>query len=145
MMKISEYGVEFIKKHEGIRLLPYNDGGGYATIGYGHLIGEDEGELHQGISEAEADEMLKFDLHKAEAAVNNAVDVELDQMQFDALVSFAFNVGGDRFASSTLVKLLNKGMYEEVPKQLMRWTKSNGRELPGLVKRRRAEGAMFAS
>lgn len=72
------------------------------------------------------------------------MEVPLTQQQFDALVSFAFNVGNGAFCDSTLLKRLNAGQYDAVPAQLNRWVKAGGKTLEGLVTRRAAEGALFS-
>jgi lysozyme len=84
-------------------------------------------------------DLLSQDVKPAEQSVNNGVKVSLNQNQFDALVSFTFNVGGGAFSSSTLLKVLNQGQYDQVPDQLRRWTKSGGRTVQGLVNRRENE------
>jgi len=91
----------------------------------------------------EAEELLKQDVGWAETVVNEYIIIELNQNQFDALVSFVFNVGSGNFKSSTLLKKLNKGEYGEVSKELKRWDKANGVVLPGLTRRRKAEGDLF--
>jgi hypothetical protein len=87
--------------------------------------------------------ILASDLVKFEDGVDNLVKVPLKQNQFDALVSFAFNVGLGALGKSTLLKKLNAGQYDAVPAELMKWTKAGGKELPGLVRRRRAEAALW--
>ena len=83
------------------------------------------------------------DAGSAAGAIASGVKVKLTQTQAYALISFAFNVGNGAFNDSTLLQLLNKGDYRSVPAQLDRWTKASGRTLPGLVTRRKAEGALF--
>jgi lysozyme len=96
----------------------------------------------QPMTNEQARELLRQDLARFEAAVNNQVKVELNQHQFDALVSFAFNVGVGAFKSSTLLKVLNKGKYEQVPGEMKRWTKSDGKVNNVLVKRRAREAEL---
>ncbi|MBS0124994.1 glycoside hydrolase family protein [Thetidibacter halocola] len=160
--QISDRGVDFIKAHEGFRGELYNDPVGHCTVGYGHLLhrGNCDGRASEqpytdGISAAQATELLRSDLHQFERAVNEAVTVRLNQHQFDALVSFTFNVGigrstapgreGTGFLGSTLLRRLNAGEYDAVPSELARWNKASGRVLPGLTRRRAAEGRMFTS
>ncbi len=106
-------------------------------------------DYRQGLSEQAVLNLLAQDLERFEAAVNDAVQVSLDQNQFDALVSFAFNVGVQAFKSSTLLKKLNQGLYHEVPAQLRRWNKTrvDGKlqELPGLTNRREKEITLWQS
>lgn len=148
--KLSKSGVRLIAGFEGFRSDLYDDAAGHCTIGYGHLVhtgscnGSEAAELRHGITRERALELLAEDASAASAAVNDAVDVPLDQHQFDALTSFVFNVGSGAFRKSTLLSLLNEGKYADVPGQLDRWVKAGGRTLEGLVRRRKAEGELFA-
>ncbi|MGB2695190.1 MAG: lysozyme [Dehalococcoidia bacterium] len=148
--RISDSGLQLIAGFEGLSLLLYNDPVGHCTIGYGHLVhrgpinGSEPAEFRRGITEARALELLRADAASAESAVNGAVQVPLNQHQFDALVSFVYNVGAGALQTSTLLRLLNSGDYDAVPAQLARWTKASGVELPGLVRRRQAEGQLWS-
>ena len=139
----SDAGIDFITKFEGRSLKKYPDAAGF-SIGYGHFITpNDPPDVQTGpISDATAIKLLQGDLRRFENAVRNHVKVPLTQSQFDALISFSFNVGDGAFIKSTLLKELNNGNYSEVPNQLMRWVNSGGK--PILVHRRRAEGLMFS-
>ena len=117
-MKTSQKGIDLIKQFEGCRLSAYKCPAGVWTIGYGHTYGVKAG---QKISQKQAEEFLKDDLKSFEAAVNNYVKVPLTQNQFDALVSFSFNVGSEALRTSTLLRLLNQGKYEEAAEQFDRW------------------------
>lgn len=132
--------ISLIQEFEGLKLIAYKCPGGIWTIGYGHT-----GTAHPGmeITEEEAEALLRGDLLSAERAVSRLVKVRLTDGQFGVLVSFTFNVGIGNFQKSTLLKLLNRGWYEQVPAQLMRWNKSNGEVLGGLSRRRRAEGQLW--
>lgn len=141
-MTLSDKGIALLKEFEGLRLHEYIDAGGFLSIGYGHLLQNGE-RYEDGITKEKALDLLEQDVQDAEFVVDGMVTVPLNQNQFDALVSFAYNVGGDQFAKSTLVRLLNDGMYDEVPYQLTRWNKSNGKVLKALVRRRKAEGDLF--
>ena len=147
---LSEDGVRFIAGFEGFSPRLYNDPGGHCTIGYGHLVhhgrcnGNEPEDFKQGISQTRGLELLGRDAHVAERAVNQQVQVVLNQYQFDALVSFVFNVGAGAFGGSTLLRRLNQGEYKAVPAELMRWVNSGGSPLPGLVRRRKAEGVLFS-
>ena len=140
-MKIKN--LDIIKKSEGLRLEAYlptpND---IPTIGYGHTKGVRMG---QRISLAQAEQFLLEDVDWAEGAVNSLVKVRLSQNQFDALVSFVFNIGAGAFSKSTLLKYLNAGDYSSAANQLLRWNKQAGKELKGLTKRRQEERALFLS
>lgn len=146
-MRISETsndGVNFIKKHEGLRTKAYQDVVGKWTIGYGHLILPSEDYLiHNEISEALAENLLRADLRKAEQCVLKNVSVEIDQCQFDSLVSFVFNLGCGALERSTMLLLLNQGRHTTAAEQFPRWNKAGGKEIAGLTNRRNAEKKLF--
>lgn len=148
---LSWEGVAFIAGFEGFRAHLYHDAAGHATIGYGHLVhrgaidGKEPAEFKAGISRQRALQLLTQDAAAAAAEVNRSVTCRLNQHQFDALVSFVFNCGGGNFRTSTLRGKLNAGDLSAVPDELRRWTKAGGRELAGLIRRREAEGHLFAS
>jgi lysozyme len=110
------------------------------TIGYGHTKDVRPGDV---VTLTEAEKLLIEDLEWSESVVNNQVKVPLNQNQFDALVSFVFNVGSGNFGKSTLLKRLNAGRYDDVPHELKRWNKGGGEVLPGLTRRREAETKLF--
>lgn len=142
-MMISEDGLDKLKKREGLRLQAYQDDAGVWTIGYGHTPAH----YGQTITRDDAELLLEEDLHRFHDVINHHVRVHLSQRQFDALVSFAFNVGTWNFRMSTLLKLLNKGEYLHVPLQMMRWVHvtKDGKKVKnhGLVYRRVAECAQW--
>lgn len=143
-MRTSEDGLDLIREFEGLRLDAYPDpgtGGDPWTVGYGHT-GDD---VFQGmrITRAEADALLRNDVRSSEDAVHELVNVPLEQHQFDALVSFCFNCGRSAFAKSSLLRKLNAGQYEAVPGELAKWNKAGGRVMAGLVRRRKAEAALW--
>lgn len=140
--KTSERGLSLIKKYEGLRTNAYLCPANVWTIGYGHTKGVRQGMM---ISHKDADKLLEQDLRYFESAVTSAVTVEISQNQFDALVSFAFNVGAGAFKGSTLLSLLNRKHYISAAEQFLRWTRGGGKVLPGLVKRRREEYELFLS
>lgn len=144
-MNTSKAGLDLIKQFEGLRLKAYKCPADVWTIGYGHTSAAGQPAVKSGMSitEAQANKILASDLGQYEDAINNSVKVELTQNQFDALVSFVYNVGIGAFQKSTLLKKLNAGQYDAVPAELMKWTKGGGKELPGLVRRRRAEAALW--
>ena len=142
MRKISDIGIQMVKKHEGLRLDAYLCPANVWTIGYGHTGGVKQGDK---ITHEQAEEYLRKDLAKAEMIVNNETG-HLTQGQFDALVSFVFNVGGGNFKKSTLLRLLKEGQPKEVVgNQFHRWVYGGGRVLPGLVRRRQDEYILFVS
>ena len=142
-MQISTAGVDLIKKFEGLKLKAYlptpND---VPTIGYGHTK---TAKMGTKITKKEATALLVQDLAWCENAVGRAVKVPLTQSQYDALCSFTYNLGETNLRSSTLLKVLNKGDYEEAANQLLRWDKQGKKTLLGLTRRREAEKAMFLS
>lgn len=138
--QISQSGINKIKKHEALSLTPYKDSAGLWTIGYGHLL--KNGEWWDNITEAFAEELLKKDLAIAERAVNDYVLVPISQNQYDALVSFVYNVGAGAFKKSTLLKKLNNG-DGSVASEFLRWNKAGGRVVNGLIARREREQALF--
>lgn len=140
MMQISKAGLDLIKQFEGLYLKAYRCPAGVPTIGYGHTAGVAMG---QTITQQQADDYLRRDVRQFERAVERLVKVPLTQGQFDALVSFAFNLGEGALAQSTLLRLLNAGDYAGAAAQFDRWNKAGGRVLPGLVRRRAAERALF--
>ncbi|MFZ5616591.1 MAG: lysozyme, partial [Pseudomonadota bacterium] len=143
-MKISEAGIYLIKRFEGLELESYQDIAGVWTIGYGHT--ETAGP-NQKISEREAEELLRRDLGPRERAIEQLVGVALNQNEFDALVSFVFNVGANAFKNSTARKRLNRNDRVGAAEALTWWNKAtvNGvlREVLGLTRRRAAERALF--
>lgn len=139
-MNVSETGIELIKKFEGCALKSYKCPAGVWTIGYGHTSGVKEG---QTITKKQAEIFLKQDIRCFEITVNNLVNVSLNQGQFDALVSFCYNLGSNNLKNSTLLKLLNKKDYFAAAEQFDRWIYAGGKKLSGLVKRRAAEKKLF--
>jgi lysozyme len=139
-MNISTEGLALIKKFEGLELEAYKCAAGVWTIGYGHTKGVSEGDMW---TEAEADEALKHELKEFEGYINDLVTCPLSQNQFDALVSWVYNLGPANLKASTLLKRLNAGDYADVPNQLKRWNKAGGKVLEGLIRRREAEALLF--
>jgi lysozyme len=138
--RINAAGLSLVKGFESLRLTAYRDTGGVPTIGWGHTKGV---RLGQVITEAQASDFLMDDLEEAESAIIRFVSVPLNDNQFAALVSFAFNCGTDAFRKSTLCKKLNAGDYAAVPGQLALWVNDNGEKLNGLVRRRKAEADLW--
>ncbi len=151
---LSQQGVDLIKGFEGFRSKLYDDPAGHCTVGYGTLVHtgkcdgrESEVPYAKGVTEAQATQLLTQEAQGFEKTINDQVQVALNQNQFDALVSFVYNVGGGNFKQSTLLKVLNQGNYGLAPAEFKKWTKAhqNGKlvDLPGLVKRRQAEAELF--
>jgi len=137
-MRTSEKGLQLIQREEGFSAFPYQDIAGIWTIGFGHRMLPGESYPH-GITREEGVQILMRDLGIAEAGIERLVKVALTQSQFDALVDFTFNLGIERLAQSTLLKLLNAGDYAAVPGQLLEWCHSGGKVVPGLLARRQKE------
>lgn len=141
-MKISEKGIEFIIKEEGERLTAYKCPAGVLTIGVGHT-GKDVKEGMK-ITKEQSREFLKQDLKRFETCINANVSRKLKQQEFDALVSFAFNVGCEAFRLSTLRKKINSyAPATEIAAEFRKWRKGGGKVLPVLIARREREIKLF--
>jgi len=140
-MQISQAGIDSLKQFEGYSADKYQDVAGLWTIGYGHLI--KPGENFETINEATAEKLLRQDIGIAERAVNELVTVDLTQGQYDALVSFVYNVGAGAFKKSTLLRKLNIGDYVGALNELPRWNKAGGKIQQGLANRRVHEQQLF--
>jgi lysozyme len=117
---------------------------GYPTIGYGHVVRDDEKQrFAEGIDKDEGEELLRQDVRWAERGVLRFIDVPLTDGQFDALVSFTFNLGSGALQRSTLRRKVNREKHDEVPAQLKRWVWAGGRRLRGLELRRKAEAKVY--
>ena len=146
-MIVSKNGLDLIKRFEGLMLNPYLCSAGKPTIGWGSTYYPDGKKVtlqDKEITEEKACEILEFIANKDFGNnIKKVVKVPLNQNQFDALVSFAYNIGNGNFNSSTLLRWLNQGNYKEASMQLLRWDKSKGIVLNGLTKRRKSEKALF--
>lgn len=140
-MRISERGIDLITSFEGYRGLPYQDVAGVWTIGYGHTEGV--GPRSGALTLHGARHLLAKDLRIFERGVEEMVRVPLRQGQFDALVSFAYNVGLGALRSSTLLQRVNRRQWWRAWREFRRWDKAGGRTQPGLTRRRKAEARMF--
>lgn len=139
-MRTSEKGIELIKAHESLKLNAYQCPAGVWTIGYGHTRGVSKG---MSITRMDADRMLKEDLRDSEDIINRQ-NLDVNQNQFDALVSFVFNVGAGNFESSTLLSKAKINVKDRsIPEEFRRWVYAKGRILPGLVKRRTEESELW--
>jgi lysozyme len=145
-MKISQAGIKLIESFESLRLKAYPDPGSKDgkpwTVGFGST-GPDIGPGTVWTKE-QADARFAKDLARFEIGVSKSVSVDLKQHQFDALVSFAYNVGLGNFLSSTLLKMLNEGYTKNAALQFGRWNKNDGRVMAGLTRRREAERKLFS-
>lgn len=146
MRHITQEGLELIKRFEGFSPTIYICPAGYPTIGYGHVVREDERvRFEDGVDEQEAEDLLQRDVRWAERGVLRLINVPLTDGQFDALVSFTFNLGTGVLQRSTLRRKVNREEHAQVPREFMRWVWAGGRRLQGLIKRRTAEAANYSS
>jgi lysozyme len=144
-MSVSHAGIDLICGFEGKRLVAYDDGVGVWTIGFGTTIYPNGIRVKKGdtCTEAQAKAYMAHDLKKFEQAVNGAVTVALNQNQFNALVSLAYNIGVGAFKRSTLLKKLNVGDYLGAANQFDVWVNAGGKRMQGLINRRAKEKALF--
>ena len=146
-MQMSPPAIEYlVKQFEGLKLNSYRCPAGVCTIGYGHTSVAGAPEVHDGmkITQQQADDILHRDLVKYEVAVERLLHQPVTQHQFDALVDFAYNAGINNLEKSSLLKKVNAAQFNDVPAELMKWTKGGGKTLPGLVRRRQAEAAWWS-
>lgn len=146
-MQTSEKGIALIKQFEGCKLTAYQDSVGVWTIGYGWTQPVDGKPIRAGmtIKQETAERLLKTGLVSYESDVSRLVKVILNQGQFDALVSFTYNLGARSLSTSTLLRKLNAGDYAGAADEFLRWNKAGGKVLNGLTRRREAERALFLS
>lgn len=146
-MKISENGLNLIKQFEGFSSSPYLCPAGIPTIGYGNTFYEDGTKVKlkdKPITEERATQLLEFIANKTFSEnINKVVKVPLNQNQFDALVSFSYNIGNKNFNWSTLLKKLNLSDYIGASQEFGRWNQAGGKILNGLVSRRQKEKELF--
>lgn len=143
-MKLSAHGLAFLSAQEGLRLAPYNDSAGHATIGVGHLIHYGpvtaaDRSHYRGFDRAAALSLLKHDASSREAFVSKAVKVPLNQNEFDALVSLTFNIGNAGFKGSTVLRKLNAGDRRGAANAFLLWRRGGA----GLIYRRQRERSLF--
>jgi lysozyme len=147
--KISQGGIDLIKKFEGLKLKPYLCSAGVPTIGYGNTFYETGKKVtlnDPAITEKRAEELLAHLLVSFEKYVDSYCRDDISQNQFDALVSFAYNLGPNSLKASTLLKKVNINPLDPTIKlEFLKWTKAGGRVLKGLVLRREAEAALYFS
>ncbi|HHH9949123.1 lysozyme [Enterobacter hormaechei] len=146
-MQTSDKGISLIKQFEGCKLTAYQDSVGVWTIGYGWTQPVDGKPIRAGmtIKQETAERLLKTGLVSYESDVSRLVKVDLTQGQFDALVSFTYNLGARSLSTSTLLRKLNSGDYAGAADEFLRWNKAGGKVLNGLTRRREAERALFLS
>jgi lysozyme len=153
--RVSDEGLRHLMRTEGFRNKAYKDVAGYPTIGVGHLLTSQEKRTgtimingkavsyKNGLTDEQVKDLLAQDVKKYEKVVIDSVKVPLTQGQFDALVSFSYNVGPNAFKKSNLLRVLNQGKYNQVPNEMRKWVKAGGRVVKGLKNRREAEIALW--
>ena len=139
-MNVSQRGIDLIKSFGGLRLEAYQDGGGVWTCGYGHTRNVKDGDT---CTQPQAEAWLVDDLLDAENDFNRCVTVPLNQNQFDALVSFFYNLGAPALEHSHTLYLLNHGDYQGFATAMLAWDHDNGKVVAGLLRRREAERDLF--
>ena len=139
--QVTKAGIALIKAFEGFSALPYKDVANLWTVGYGHLIRQSEAFTR--VSEQEAEDLLANDLFTAERAVLGLTKVTLTDNQFNALVSFVFNLGSGAYQRSTLRSKINRGEYELSAGEFLKWIWAGGKKIKGLLRRRIAERDLF--
>ena len=145
MRHVTLEGLNLIKRFEGFSPTIYTCPARYPTIGHGHLVRDRERDRFTGgISREEAEELLKRDVLWAERGVLRLISVPLTDGQFDALVSFTFNLGTGALQRSTLRRKVNREEHHEVPKEFVKWVWAKGRRLPGLIRRRNMEAEFYS-
>lgn len=147
-MRTSQKGIDMIKAFEGFKAEPYKCSAGVWTIGYGTTFypnGVKVGENCPEITRGQAEQYLKFALCKFEAGVEKKVTSQLSQNQFDAVVSFCYNLGLAAFSKSTLLKLINEGKFLLAAEEFVKWNKAGGKVVDGLTTRRKKERLLFLS
>ena len=143
-MITSQKGIDLIKKFEGFSDKEYICPAGKPTIGYGHVILANE-YFQEPMTRRVAETLLKTDLEPRQKSLNSFLKVNINQNQFDALISLIYNIGVDNFRKSTLLKFINERLFDKVPDQFRRWRFSNGKVLKGLVNRREEEIKLWLS
>jgi lysozyme len=147
-MRTSPNGIELIKRFEGFSPTPYFCPANYLTIGYGHVITEKDIHITSKkteISKLQAEEILRKDLIKFENSISKLITASLTQNQFDALVSFTFNLGAGALQRSTLRQQINRCEHISASQEFLKWVYAGGRKLSGLMARRQAESGLYIS
>lgn len=145
-MVTSDEGIALIKAFEGFQAHPYRDTGGLWTVGYGHKVVSGDGVvINDYITPVQGTSLLRHDVAVAEIVVNKLVKVPLNQNQFDALVSFTYNLGGGNLLKSTLLKVLNAGDYDRAASEFLKWDYVAGAPNEAIANRRRKESTLFST
>ncbi len=140
-MEIGSKGIALIKTFEGCKLEAYQDSVGVWTVGYGHIHSVVKDTV---VTQEEADTLLSFDLKIFSIGVTKLLKKPVQQHQFDALVSFAFNLGVGNLRKSTLLKLVNTNPNDHaIRAEFLKWNKAGGKVLTGLTRRRTDEATLY--
>jgi lysozyme len=144
-MELNEAGIKLIQDFEGLVLETYLCSAGVPTIGYGHTSAAGEPLVTPGmkITKAQADAIFRRDVETYCNGVRGALQVEVNDNQFSAMVSLAYNIGVAAFAQSSVLRFVNEGRMEEAAASFALWNKAGGQVLRGLVRRRAAEAELF--
>lgn len=142
MREIPIQATQLVEGFERYKQYPYLDAVKISTVGYGHVIRKGE-DFSAGLSEEAATELMRKDMLKAVRSVLSLISVPLTDNQYAALLSFTFNLGGGALQRSTLRRKINRGEYEDVPDEFLKWNKAGGRILKGLTRRRTAEAKLW--
>lgn len=147
-MQLSQNGLNFIKGFEGFKAIPYPDSAGIATIGYGTIMypsGTRVTMYDPAITEAQAEQYLAHDIASKTSNVSNMLTSQVNQNQFDALVSFTYNLGVNALHGSTLLKLVNDNDFDNAAPEFLKWNHAGGVVVAGLTRRRAAEKGLFST
>lgn len=139
---IPQSAIDLIKEFEGFSAKAYPCPAGVLTIGYGHTGPDVIPEMI--ISKERAEELLELDVRKVADDVLELVKVPLNDSQFSALISFTYNLGIGALRKSTLLNKVNRGLYGNIPAEIVKWCHAGGKKLPGLVRRRNEEAALWS-
>ena len=143
-MKISQQGIDLIRRFEGCKLKPYLCPAGYWTVGYGHVIGNGKTKPEKQLyTQEEVNELLRTDLVRFEQGVLRYCPVHLTQFEFDSLVSFSFNLGLGVLQRSTLRRKILRQDKQAAARNILKYNRAGGQVLKGLTRRREAEYRMF--
>jgi lysozyme len=147
MRHVTDQELALIKRFEGFSATPYLCPAGWWTIGWGAIRGLDGQSVTAAsppVTEEEAEALLRRDVAVAERAVLRLITVPLSDGRYDAVASFAFNLGGGALQRSTLRRKVNRQEHDDVPNEFRKWIWGGGRKLPGLIRRREAEAMLYA-
>lgn len=141
-MTLTKSGIDLIKNFESCKLTCYKDIRGLNTIGWGHRTDLPVGAV---ISQQEADDLLSSDLQRFSDGVRKALTRPVTDNQFSAMTSLAFNIGLGSFEKSTLLEYVDRGDFTAASSEFLKWDHANGQVMPGILRRRLAEQALFNS